>query len=198
MNVLRSIAEALPGVVAGKRGRELKNHSSRPLFPALKTYEEPSPEATMPSTIRRAVPADAATVVEFNQRLARETEGKALDPAVLAAGVAAALADPQVKGPYFLAVEGGTAVGQLGLTFEWSDWRNGWWWWIQSVYVVPEARGRGVFRALYEHVADLARRDPGVAGLRLYVERDNHAAQQTYRRLGMAASPYLLFERGPV
>jgi GNAT superfamily N-acetyltransferase len=180
MNVLRSIAEALPGVVE------------------LKTYEEASPEATMPPTIRRAGPADAATVVEFNQRLARETEGKTLDPAVLTAGVAAALADPDQKGPYFLAVEGDVPVGQLGLTFEWSDWRNGWFWWIQSVYVVREARGRGVFRALYEHVAEMARRDPSVAGLRLYVERDNHPAQQTYRRLGMEALSYLLFERRPV
>jgi GNAT superfamily N-acetyltransferase len=151
----------------------------------------------MPPTIRRAGPTDAATVIDFNQRLARETEGKTLDPAVLAAGVAASLADPEVKGPYFLAVEGDAVLGQVGVTFEWSDWRNGWFWWLQSVYVVPEARGRGVFRALYEHVAGLARRDPQVTGLRLYVERDNRAAQQTYRRLGMEASAYLLFERSP-
>jgi GNAT superfamily N-acetyltransferase len=151
----------------------------------------------MPLTIRRAVLADAATVVEFNRRLALETEGKVLDLELLGQGVAAGLTDPH-KALYFLAEEEGRARGQMMLTKEWSDWRNGWMWWIQSVYVLPEDRRRGVFRALYEHVHRAACEDPDVIGLRLYVERDNRAAQQTYRQMGMAETAYLLFERYPL
>ena len=148
--------------------------------------------------IRQAAPADAPIVVEYNRRLAKETEGKALDLTVLAAGVAAALADPARKGPYFLAVDGAHVLGQLQLTYEWSDWRNGWFWWFQSVYIRSEDRRRGVFRSLYRHVADLARRDPDVIGLRLYVERENHAAQRTYRELGMEQLAYLILEQSPL
>src|SRR5262245_25952289 len=144
-----------------------------------KTYGPATPEATMLS-VRAAVPADAAVIAEFNRRLALETEHKALDPATLAAGVAAALADPD-RARYFVAEDGGAVVGQLMLTREWSDWRNGWIWWIQSVYVSHEARRRGAFRALYEH-ARAAGVAEGVVGLRLYVEQDNHAAQEVYRR----------------
>jgi GNAT superfamily N-acetyltransferase len=151
----------------------------------------------MPTSVRRAGPADAPVLVEFNLRLAAETEGMSLDPAVLAAGVAAGLADPH-KALYFVAEEGGAAVGQLMLTKEWSDWRNGWLWWIQSVYVCPEARRRGVFRALYQHVYEAARADPEVVGLRLYMEQDNHVARQTYLRLGMELSPYVVFQRYPL
>ena len=128
----------------------------------------------------------------------RRAKARALDLAVLAGGVAAALADPERKGPYYLAVEGETVLGQLQITFEWSDWRNGWFWWFQSVYVREEARRRGVFRSLYAHIVELARREPDVIGLRLYVERDNHGAQRTYRDLGMEQMPYLLFDRSPV
>jgi GNAT superfamily N-acetyltransferase len=151
----------------------------------------------MPLSIRQAVPADAAVIVEFNRRLAEESEGKTLDAAVLAAGVAAGLADPR-KSVYFLAEEDGRALGQIMFTTEWSDWRNGWFWWIQSVYVRPEARRRGVFRALFEQVRQAALTEGQVIGLRLYVERDNHAAQETYRRLGMDAAGYLVFERYPL
>ncbi len=152
----------------------------------------------MPITIRRATPADAPTIVEFNRRLAEESESKTLDPAVLRAGVAAALADPDRKGPYFLAVEGAKVLGQMQITYEWSDWRNGWAWWIQGVYVLPEARRRGVFRALYDHVYQLAKQDPEVITLRLYVERDNHAAQQTYLRMGMEWMSYLMLHKYPL
>ena len=151
----------------------------------------------MPLTVRRATPADAATIVEFNRLLAFESEGKTLDPAVLSAGVQAGLADPK-KALYFLAEVDGALLGQIMLTFEWSDWRNGWVWWIQSVYVDQKARRRGVFRALYEHVYKLACADPEVIGIRLYVERDNHAAQQTYLRLGMEWTSYGLLERYPL
>jgi GNAT superfamily N-acetyltransferase len=116
---------------------------------------------------------------------------------VLSAGVAAGLADPG-KSVYFLAEEDGTAVGQMMYTTEWSDWRNGWFWWIQSVYVRPEARRRGVFRALFEHVHQAARADERVIGLRLYVERENHVAQKTYQNMGMESAGYLVFERYPL
>jgi GNAT superfamily N-acetyltransferase len=149
-------------------------------------------------TIRQGRPDDAATIVEYNRRLATETEGKALDMAALTAGVTAALTDPTRKGPYYLAVDGATILGQLQITYEWSDWRNGWFWWIQSVYIVAEARKTGVFRSLYGHVVELARRESDVVGLRLYVERDNHAAQKTYETLGMKPTAYLLLERSPV
>ncbi|HEY7158853.1 MAG TPA: GNAT family N-acetyltransferase [Gemmataceae bacterium] len=151
----------------------------------------------MPLSIRRASPADAAVVAEFNRLLAAESEGKTLDPAVLARGVAAVLADPH-KGVYFLAEKDGASVGQIMYTTEWSDWRNGWFWWIQSVYVRHEARRRGVFRALFEHVHKAAQADPEVIGLRLYVERENHSAWETYRRMGMEAAGYVVFERYPL
>jgi ribosomal protein S18 acetylase RimI-like enzyme len=151
----------------------------------------------MPVTIRQACPEDATIIVEFNRRLAEESEGKTLDPALLRPGVAAALADP-LKASYFLACDGDRVLGQMMITLEWSDWRNGWFWWIQSVYVRPEARRRGVFRALFEHVQQAARDDPNVIGLRLYVEHENHPAQATYRRMGMATTGYLVLEKYPL
>ncbi len=152
----------------------------------------------MPVTIRAATLADLPTIVEFNRLLAEESEGKTLDRAVLTAGVTAALADPQRKGPYYLAVDGEIILGQLQITFEWSDWRNGFAWWIQGVYVCAEARRRGVFRALYEHVYELAKRDPEVIALRLYVERNNHVAQQTYLGMGMEWLDYLMLQKYPL
>jgi ribosomal protein S18 acetylase RimI-like enzyme len=151
----------------------------------------------MPPSVRQAGPADAVVVIEFNSCLAEESEGKVLDPAVLGPGVAAVLADP-VKGLYFLAEIEGRVVGQIGLTFEFSDWRNGWFWWIQSVYVRKEARRQGVFRALYEHVQEMARADPTVVGLRLYVEESNRPAQETYFKLGMTRTGYFVLEKYPV
>ena len=151
----------------------------------------------MPLTLRQATAADAAVVVDFNLRLAQESEGKSLDRATLAQGVASVLADPK-RGLYFVAERSGEVVGQVMITTEWSDWRNGWIWWIQSVYVHADARRGGVFRSLYEHVARSAEADPDVVALRLYVERDNQAAQATYGRLGMKATSYLVMERDPL
>jgi ribosomal protein S18 acetylase RimI-like enzyme len=151
----------------------------------------------MSSKIRRAGAGDASVVVEFNQRLAQESEGKALDASVLTAGVLAGLADP-AKALYFVAEEEGKVVGQLMITKEWSDWRNGWIWWIQSVYVREEARRRGVFRSLYRHVERMARESSEVIGLRLYVEHENARAQETYLNLGMSRTGYLVFERCPL
>jgi ribosomal protein S18 acetylase RimI-like enzyme len=151
----------------------------------------------MSITVRRATPADAAVIVEFNRLLAEETEGKTLDPAVLAPGVTAALADP-ARALYFVAETVGAVAGQTMITFEWSDWRNGWIWWFQSVYVGKEFRRRGVFRSLFRHVRETAERTPQVVGLRLYVEQDNHTAQQTYARLGLERTGYLVLERAPL
>lgn len=151
----------------------------------------------MAPTLRRGTPADAAVITEFNRRLALESEGKALDVETLAAGVAAVLADPG-RGLYFLAEAGGAVVGQLMVTTEWSDWRNGWFWWIQSVYVREDARRQGIFRSLYEHVREQADRDGTVIGLRLYVEQENQPAQWTYQRLGLKETGYLLLERCPL
>lgn len=147
--------------------------------------------------IRKATPADADIVIEFNRLLAEESEGKALDRATLAAGVKQVLGDAN-KGVYFLAEEAGGVIGQTCITFEFSDWRNGWFWWIQSVYVRPEARRRGVFRSLYEHIQKAAQADPEVIGLRLYVEGDNHRAHQTYYGLGMEKTGYFVLEKYPL
>jgi ribosomal protein S18 acetylase RimI-like enzyme len=140
--------------------------------------------------IRRADADDGEAIAELNRRLAAETESLALDPATIAAGVQAALADP-AKARYFVATEPtGSIVGQVMHTYEWSDWRNGWIWWLQSVYVLPEYRGRGVLRRLVTHVIELGRSDPQVVGLRLYVEEHNTTAHAVYDRLGLAAAGY--------
>lgn len=143
--------------------------------------------------IRTAEPRDVAVVAEYNRRMALETENKQLDPDVLSAGVTALLAD-HTKGIYYLACAGADVVGQLMITREWSDWRNGWWWWIQSVYVRADWRRQGVFHALYDHIVQAARAERDVLGLRLYVEKDNAAAQSTYRKLGMTPMSYLFFD----
>ena len=143
--------------------------------------------------IRQATLSDAPVVVEFNLRLAEETEQLHLNPETVKAGVAAILCDP-AKGLYFVAEEGDAVVGQLMITYEWSDWRNGNLWWIQSVFVRPECRSRGVFRALFAHLKELARASNGVAGLRLYMHSENHRARRAYEHLGMNPSDYEIFE----
>jgi ribosomal protein S18 acetylase RimI-like enzyme len=148
--------------------------------------------------IRRATPADVDVLVAFNAALAWESEHKRLDEAVLRAGVRAAFADPAAKGFYVVAERAGEIVGQSGVTFEWSDWRNGWYWWVQSVYVREDARRQGVFTSLYRHLEGLALADPAVIGIRLYVERDNARAQQTYRVLGLTEEGYFLMGRYPL
>lgn len=144
-------------------------------------------------TIRPATLADTPLLAAWAAAMALETENKVLDLATVGAGMAAGIADP-AKARYFVAERGGEPAGTLMLTTEWSDWRNGWWWWIQSVYIVPAHRRGGVFRALYAHVQDLASADAGVCGLRLYVENDNHRAQATYAALGMVDAHYRVFE----
>jgi ribosomal protein S18 acetylase RimI-like enzyme len=144
-------------------------------------------------TIRQARPADAAVIADFNSRLAWETEGRRLASATVRRGVEALLGDP-AKGIYFVAELEGVVVGQLLITYEWSDWRNGNFWWIQSVYVAAEFRQGGVFRALFEQVRQQAKARPDVCGLRLYVESNNGRAQSAYERLGMSRAHYDVFE----
>ena len=147
----------------------------------------------MSLAIRNAAPDDCSTLVAFNQALARTTEGKDLDGERLARGVARVLADP-IRGRYFVADWDGLPVGCLMVTREWSDWRDAWFWWIQSVFVADDVRRRGVYRALHQHVLHLARGAGDVCGLRLYVERDNRTAQATYKSLGMGPGSYELYE----
>jgi GNAT superfamily N-acetyltransferase len=144
-------------------------------------------------TIRTAGPADAAAISTFNQAMARETEGKSLIPEVADAGVLRLLQQPAL-GFYVVAAAPDRIVACLLVTHEWSDWRNGLFWWIQSVFVEAPWRRQGVYRRLYQHVRDLAAADPGVCGFRLYVEKDNRAAQQTYAALGMTPTDYLIYE----
>jgi ribosomal protein S18 acetylase RimI-like enzyme len=132
-------------------------------------------------------------LVQFNQALARETEGRELDPVTLHAGVRGLLARPQY-GFYLVAESGGVVAGCLMVTFEWTDWRDGLFWWVQSVYVRPAHRGRGVYRALYEALKARAAALPEVRGCRLYVEQHNRAAQQVYARLGMKPAGYHVYE----
>ena len=142
-------------------------------------------------TIRPAIPGDAPAIVRFQQNMALETEDKPLDADLVTAGVAAVFDDP-LKGFYIVAEIDGAAVGSLLITYEWSDWRNSTFWWIQSVYVDADHRRRGVYTAMHRHVLERARANG--CGVRLYVERTNLAAQATYKKLGMDHSHYDLYE----
>lgn len=143
--------------------------------------------------IRDARPEDRDLIIRFNRDLALESEGLTLDPSALGLGVDAVLGDSS-RGRYFLAEEDGRVIGQTMITFEWSDWRCGWFWWIQSVYVHPDHRGRGVFRGLLDHVMKHARERDDVCGVRLYVDLDNEAAQAVYDRTGLPRAHYEMRE----
>jgi ribosomal protein S18 acetylase RimI-like enzyme len=143
--------------------------------------------------IRRATPDDAQTLALHNAAMAAETETITLDPERALRGVEAVLRDP-AKGFYLLAEADGAVAGQLMITFEWSDWRNGVFWWLQSVYVRPEHRRRGVFTRLYRAMREEADKSGGVCGVRLYVESANQRAQQTYQRLGLRQAHYQMYE----
>lgn len=143
--------------------------------------------------IRRATPSDVAIIAANNRAMALETEGKVLDTDATLRGAAALIADER-KGFYLVAERASEVVGQLMVTYEWSDWRNATFWWIQSVYVSPTARRSGVFRALYRRLHEMAADAGDVCGIRLYVERANTRAQSTYVALGMKRSHYDLYE----
>jgi len=143
--------------------------------------------------VRPAMPEDAEFLVHGNAEMALETEQLSLDLDRLRDGVHAVFDQPS-RGRYFIAELDGRRAGQLLITYEWSDWRNGAFWWIQSVHVEQQFRRQGVFRTLYRQLEAQARATPGVCGLRLYVEDHNRRAQNTYESVGMRRSVYQLFE----
>ena len=145
------------------------------------------------SLVRIGEIKDADTLAKFNSAMAWETERKKLSPDVVARGVQTLLNDPR-HGFYVVAEIDREVVGSLMVTYEWSDWRDASFWWIQSVYVEPDFRKQGIFRRLYEFVKEKASQETTICGLRLYVEQDNIAAQSTYERIGMSQVPYKLYE----
>ncbi len=146
----------------------------------------------MSVTVRLARLQDLAILVRFNQALAQEVRGKELEAQQLTQGVQAVLNDSS-RGFYTIAEKEGEAVAAALVTFEWSDWRNAWYWWIQDVYVKPNYRQQGIFRILYTQLRIQAQ-VANVCGLRLYVHQGNTTAQAVYRRLGMVPSSSNLFE----
>ena len=143
-------------------------------------------------TITLGKASDIDAIVRFQADMAMESEGTMLDMDRLALGVTSAINDEQ-RGIYLVARAEGKPIGSLMLTREWSDWNNQWYWWIQSVYVMPEYRKKGVYKAMYTTLKDMAREN-GVSQIRLYADRTNLAAQQVYKKLGMHESHYLMFE----
>jgi len=142
--------------------------------------------------IRKALPKDIPAIIDFQKRMAWETEKLILEDATVTQGVKAVFANP-AYGEYYISADNETVVASLLITPEWSDWRNTEVWWFQSVYVLPEYRRRGVFRSMYAYVKETAERS-GIAGLRLYVETNNHIAQTTYESLGMTGDHYRMYE----
>lgn len=143
---------------------------------------------------RPARPGDLDALVRSTLGNAWETEQLRLDPAVVRRAVQALLADPN-KGRAFVVEDGAAVIASLYVTFEWSDWHDAWYWWIQSLYVVPERRGQGVYTRLYEFVQGQARAADNVRSIRLYVEKANENGLRAYRGHGMKEAPYLVFEQ---
>ena len=143
--------------------------------------------------IRKARKNDIDALIGFNEAMALETEGKSLYTGTLKKGVEAVFEDPK-KGFYLVAEEDARVLGGLMITFEWSDWRDAWFWWIQSVYVVPEYRGKGVYSRLYDFAKQEAANAGNTCGFRLYVEKENNHAQRVYKKLGMEETYYLMYE----
>jgi GNAT superfamily N-acetyltransferase len=143
--------------------------------------------------IRPAIPEDAMFIIEFQQKMAMETEDVALDFHTVTSGVHSVFEDAN-KGAYYVAVDDDTVVGSLLTTYEWSDWRNGTVIWIQSVYIIPTYRGQGVFKKMYEHIQRMVTPESSYRGIRLYVDKTNLTAQKVYARLGMNGDHYHVFE----
>jgi GNAT superfamily N-acetyltransferase len=142
--------------------------------------------------IRKASPEDASTIIDFQQKMAWETEEMLLIPEIVEKGVNAVFSVP-ARGQYWVAESDGKVIASLLITFEWSDWRNSDVWWFQSVYVLPEFRRKGIFRSMYQYIKTEAEKE-GIPGLRLYVETNNSGAQITYQALGMQSLHYKMFE----
>jgi GNAT superfamily N-acetyltransferase len=143
--------------------------------------------------IRKATLQDLETLIAFQQKLAFESEGISLDAENLTAGMSALLNDPH-KGVYYVATDDQLIVGCHLITYEWSDWRNGMVWWLQSVYVVESHRNKGVFRVMYENIIRMIKADPSLIGLRLYVDKTNARAMQVYDAMGMNGEHYTVYE----
>lgn len=143
-------------------------------------------------TIVRGEVDDIESIVQFQAKMAMESEGTTLDLEKVTKGVTAAMND-ESKGIYWVAKVNGKAIGSLLVTREWSDWNNEWYWWIQSVYVLPDYRKHGVYKAMYSTLKEVAKENK-VSQIRLYVDKTNHPAQQVYQRLGMHESHYLMYE----
>ncbi len=143
--------------------------------------------------IRKALNKDIDVIARYNYNLAYETENKILDMNILTRGVEAIIKDEN-KGIYHVCEINGEVVGQIMYTFEWSDWRNGTFLWIQSAYVNKEFRGMGVFKALYKFIRDIADNDNNICGIRLYVEKENTIAKKTYKNIGMKECNYYIYE----
>ena len=143
--------------------------------------------------IRAATPDDIPVIIDFQQKMAWETERVKLDPEVLAAGVKNLFQDIN-KGKYYVAEENGAVVGSLMTTYEWSDWRNGTVLWIQSVYIIQSHRGKGIYKKMYEYIQEMVKKSPDLRGVRLYVDKTNKPAQQVYEKLGMNGEHYQVFE----
>ena len=149
--------------------------------------------------IRKAKLEDLERIADFNIQMAEETEGKILDRNTVIKGVKAVL-EHESKGFYLIAIDnkkGKTPTGQLMVTYEWSDWRNKFFWWIQSVYVERKYRTQKVFSRLFDTISKMAFSQKNVAGLRLYVEKNNNSAKQVYEKLGMKKTPYKIYEKTP-
>ena len=142
---------------------------------------------------RKGTLADTETIVQFQKNMALETEGKTLQEFAIKSGVTEVIKDTQ-KGTYLVAEYEGHIIGSLLITYEWSDWGNGWFWWIQSVYVKSEWRRKGVYSHLYDEVKKLSSGVKNICGIRLYVEKENIIAQTVYKKLGMHDTKYLLYE----
>ena len=144
-------------------------------------------------TVREATRKDTESIVRFQEGMALETEGKVLDQVLLRDGITA-IFDSSQKGFYIVAEVGSVVVGSLLITYEWSDWRNATFWWVQSVFVDANWRRKGVYRSMHDYVINVAKSRKDICGIRLYVERTNTIAQQTYKDLGMSHSHYDLYE----
>jgi ribosomal protein S18 acetylase RimI-like enzyme len=144
-------------------------------------------------SIRPAKFEEIDIIADFQIRLAHETENIALDQDILSSGVKTLLKDP-AKGIYYVAELDGKVIGCFLITYEWSDWRNGTIWWLQSVYVMPPYRRQGVFKEMYDHIIGSISGDPAITGLRLYVDKSNSRAQSVYQSMGMNGDHYTVFE----
>ena len=144
-------------------------------------------------TIQKALPKHIDILIDFQQRLAFESEGVTLEATTLRKGMEAMFADPG-KGFYYIASDGDEIVGCHSITYEWSDWRNGMAWWLQSVYVRESHRKKGVFKVMYDNVISMIKKDPNLIALRLYVDKSNESAMKVYASMGMDGSHYTVYE----